>query len=75
MSLRHISRDLYLLSIRCGGPRVKGKGRQPERPNTNFIKIPTPEGPCAQIVYTWAPKYPNRYYLKAKVCLFGYMDP
>ena len=35
----------------------------------------TPKGPCTQIVYTLAPKSPNRDYFKAKVCLFGYMDP
>ena len=35
----------------------------------------SPKGPCTQIVYTWAPKYPNRDYFKAKVYLLGYMDP
>ena len=25
--------------------------------------------------YTLAPKYPNRDYFKAKVYVFGYMDP
>ena len=34
-----------------------------------------PKGTFAQIVYTSAAKYPNRYYFKAKVYLFGYMDP
>ena len=35
----------------------------------------SPKGPCSQIVYTLAPKYPNRDYFRAKVYLFGYMDP
>ena len=26
-----------------------------------------PKGPCAQIVYTLGPKYPNREYFKGKV--------
>ena len=34
--------------------------------------VTRPKGPCTQIVYTWAPKYPNRDYFKAKVYLFGY---
>ena len=34
-----------------------------------------PKGPCTQIAYTLAPKDPNRDYFKAKVYLFGYMDP
>ena len=33
----------------------------------------SPKGPCAQTVYTLAPKYLNRDYFKA--ILFGYMDP
>ena len=32
------------------------------------------KGPCPQIVYILAPRYPSRGYFKAKVCLFGYMD-
>ena len=34
-----------------------------------------PKGPCAQIVCTPAPMYLCRDYFKAKVSLFGYMDP
>ena len=35
----------------------------------------TLKGPCTQIVYTWDPKYLYGGYFKAKVYLFGYMDP
>ena len=34
-----------------------------------------PKGPCTQIVYTLAPKYFYRDHFKAKVYLFGHMDP
>ena len=34
-----------------------------------------PKGPGTQIVYTLVPKYLYREYFKAKVYLFGYMDP
>ena len=34
-----------------------------------------PKGPCSQIVYTLGPKYLYGDYFKAKVYLFGYMDP
>ena len=35
----------------------------------------SPKGPCTQIVQTRTPKYPNGDYFKAKVYLFGNMDP
>ena len=35
----------------------------------------SPKGPCAQIVYELAPMYLYRDYFKAKLKLFGYMDP
>ena len=34
-----------------------------------------PKGPCAQTVYSLAPKYLYRDYIKAKYTLLGYMDP
>ena len=37
--------------------------------NTTNRGILIPKGSCTQIVYTLAPKYPNRGYFKAKVCL------
>ena len=40
-----------------------------------FRGVGVPKGPCTQIVYTLAPKYLYRDYFKAKVYLFGYMDP
>ena len=35
----------------------------------------SPEGPCAQIVYTLALKYSLYGYIGPKYILFGYMDP
>ena len=37
--------------------------------------IVSPKGPCTQIVYALAPKYPKKDCFKAKVWLFGHMDP
>ena len=34
---------------------------------TRLEVVSSPEGPCIHIVYTWALKYLNRDYIKAKV--------
>ena len=39
------------------------------------FRVYYPKGPCTQIVYTLAPKHLYRDYFKAKVYLFGCMDP
>ena len=45
-----------------GNYKVLGSSVQPTLKGILF-----PKGLCTQIVYTWAPKCPNRAYCKAKV--------
>ena len=53
-------------------PRLEKTGRAGQ-PVAKIVGIP--KGPCTQIVYTLAAKYPNRDYFKAKVCLLGVHGP
>ena len=45
----------------------KDKVQRRARLDAFFLGPVFPKGPCAQLVYTLAPKYPHRDYFKAKV--------